>query len=387
MASVHEAADRVLRPIAEASGLPNEAYTGDAYAIYERDAVLARTWTCIGMAAQVPNPGDVRPVSLLGLPLILLRDHDGRIKVFHNVCSHRGMELVAQAGTLRQRIRCPYHSWTYDLDGRLRTTPGIGGPGRNTCAGFDKGRHGLRAVRTAVWFDVVFVNLSGDAPAFADHVAPLAERWSDFDPALLRHGGPDSSLTFEVGCNWKLAVENYCESYHLPSVHPALNRYSKIQDHYSIERDGSFAGQGSRRYAPRLSADGSALPRFPDLPTAWDGAAEYVALFPNVLLGIHGDHFFAIHLEPLGPARTLEHLELYYVGEAALGDDFAELRAANTAAWRSVFEEDIAVVEGMQRGRASPAFAGGVFSPAMDGPTHCFHCWAANAALASGENP
>ncbi len=105
--------------------------------------------------------------------------------------------------------------------------------------------------------------------------------------------------------------------------------------------------------------------------------AEYIALFPNVMLGIHADHMFAVYLEPVSANRTREHFEIYYVGDEPLGDGYAALRAANGRGWRSVFNEDQDIVERLQRGRASPAFQGGVFSPAMDRPTHCFHIWAA----------
>ena len=372
----------VDRPIAEAKGLPNEIYLSEDLAGFERDRLLARTWTCIGVGAQVPNPGDVRPVKLLGLPLLLLRDLAGEIRVFHNVCSHRGAELVSGSCNVKRRLCCPYHSWTYDLQGNLCATPSIGGPGKNACDGFDKAKHGLRPVRTAVWFDTVFVNLSGDAPEFADHVAPLAERWKEFDSSLLRHGGSDSSLYFEVGCNWKLAVENYCEAYHLPWVHPGLNSYSRLEDHYDIEHDGRFSGQGTLVYSPRLTEDGSELPRFPGLSDHWTKGAEYVALYPNVLFGIHADHFYAVYLEPVSANLTREYFEIYYVGDEALGDDYAELRQANSRGWRAIFNEDQDIVERMQRGRASPAFEGGVFSPAMDGPTHCFHKWAARGYAA-----
>ena len=378
--------ERVDRPIAEASGLPNEVYAAPDFADYERDHLLARTWTCVGVGAHVPRPGDVRPVRILGLPMLLVRDLKGEIRVFHNVCSHRGAELVSSPCSVKRRLTCPYHSWTYDLEGKLRATPSIGGPGKNDCPGFDQTKHGLKAVRSAVWFDVVFVNISGDAPAFEHYIAPLAERWKDFDPSLLRHGGPDSSLLFEVGCNWKLAVENYCEAYHLPWVHPGLNSYSRLEDHYDIALEGRFAGQGSRVYAPRLSEDGAQFPRFPDLPRPWQEGAEYVALFPNVLLGIHADHFYAVYLEPVSADRTVEYFEIYYVGEEALGDAYAALRQANARGWRAIFNEDQDIVERMQRGRASPAFEGGVFSPVMDGPTHCFHKWAARA-LAEGRGP
>ena len=369
--------DQVDRPIEEARGLANEAYVSEDFARYERDTLLSNSWTCIGVGAHVPKPGDIKPVRLLGLPLILLRDLKGQIRVFHNVCSHRGVELVDGPCSVKRRICCPYHSWTYDLEGKLRATPFIGGPDKNDCPGFDPSKHGLKAVRTAVWFDVVFVNLSGDAEPFEEHIAPLAERWKDFDQSLIRHGGADSSIFFEIKSNWKLAVENYCEAYHLPWVHPGLNSYSRLEDHYHIEEPGHFSGQGSLVYAPRLSEDGSVFPRFPNLSDKWFKGAEYVALYPNALLGIHADHFYAVYLEPVSANLTREHFEIYYVGDAPLGDDFTALRQANTRAWRSVFAEDQDIVERLQRGRDSNAFQGGVFSPAMDSPTHCFHRWAA----------
>ncbi len=372
----------VDQPIETAAGLPNDAYTSSAFAALERDAVLGRSWTCIGVGHQVANPGDVRPVTLLGLPLILLRDMDGEIRVFHNVCSHRGMELVTAPCRSKGTLRCPYHSWTYHLNGDLRATPFVGGPGTTDCGGFDKARHGLKPVRSAVWFDAVFVNLSGDAPDFAEFIAPLAERWRDFDASRLRHGGEDSRFQVDVACNWKLAVENYCEAYHLPWIHPGLNSYSRLEDHYNIECDGHFAGQGSLAYRPALNGNADPFPAHPGLPDQWIGAAEYIALFPNVLFGIHADHFYTVCLQPVTVSRTIEHFEIYYFDEEAADADHGKLRQANAAQWLGVFEEDRGVVEGMQRGRASPAFRGGVFSPVMDRPTHCFHKWVASKLTA-----
>lgn len=375
---------RVEQPIAEASGLPNEAYVSEAFAGFERDAVLGRTWMAIGSGRQVAAPGDLHPLSLLGLPLLLARDRDGQLRVFHNVCSHRGMELVGAPQSGQSLIRCPYHAWAYDLAGALKATPMIGGPGTHDCPGFDKGRHGLKEVRSALWCDTVFVDLSGEAPPFAAFIAPLAERWSGFAFEELRHGGPESAFAIEVACNWKLAVENYCEAYHLPWIHPSLNSYSRLEDHYDILESGAgrYAGQGSRAYKPSLSADGQQFPQFPDLPQGWAEAAEYIALFPNALFGLHADHFYAVVLLPEAVDRTVELFEIYYVGEAPRGEDFRLLREANAKQWALVFEEDRGVVEGMQRGRASPGYRGGAFSPAMDGPTHCFHRWAAAAVKA-----
>ena len=372
------------RPIQDARGLPNLAYTGGDFARQERDAVLARTWTCIGAASAIPNPGDTRPADLVGLPLMMVRGRDGQVRVFHNVCSHRGHRLVSKPCNGLTVLRCPYHSWAYDFEGRLRATPSIGGIKKNNVEGFDKSRHGLREVRSAIWLDQVFVNLSGDAPAFEAFVAPLAARWADFDFAMLRHGGAESSLAFDIRCNWKLAVENFCEAYHLPWIHPGLKAYSRLEDHYNIAEDGLFAGQGSTAYKPQMSNAGPPLPRFPGLPSAWDGASEYIALFPNVMFGVHCDHVFAVRLEPLGPDRTLEHFDIYYVGDEPLGPDYDGVRQEIAANWREVFAEDVGVVEEMQLGRASPAFEGGVFTPVHETPTHCFHRWMARA-LAAGE--
>ncbi|TDQ83295.1 choline monooxygenase [Dongia mobilis] len=374
---------RVLEPIATARGLPNEAYVSPAFREWERDRVLARTWFCIGFGRDVANPGDAYPAQIQGIPLLMLRRYDGSIAVFHNVCSHRGAQIVTEPCSVKRRIRCPYHSWVYDLDGNLLATPHIGGPRINEAAGFDKAEHGLKPVRSAHFWDMVFVNLSGDAEPFEDFIAPLATRWADFDMNRIHHPGEVGSLKLTVNCNWKLAVENYCEAYHLPSIHPGLNSYSKLEDHYNIEVPGHFSGQGSHAYTPLLVKDGPGLPQFPDLPPKWDKAAEYASLYPNVLLGIHRDHYFAIRLEPIGNDRTVEHLEIYYVGEESAAPAFDATKAANLAAWRAVFAEDVEVVERMQRGRASPGYDGGVFSPAMDGPTHCFHRWLAERLAAA----
>src|SRR3546814_755165 len=162
---------------------------------------------------------------------------------------------------------------------------------------------------------------------------------SDFDFTRLRHGGADSSFTIDVACNWKLAVENYCEAYHLPWIHPGLNSYSRLEDHYNIALAGHMAGQGSTAYRPSLNADGRQFPAHSGLPQKWDGAGEYLALFPNVLFGVHADHFFTVVLEPLGADRTREHVEIYYFDGAALGDGFAELRANNARQWQAGFED------------------------------------------------
>jgi len=377
---------RVLTDTARANGLPNAVYTDPAWLAAERERIFAPTWSAVAFASDVPEPGDVRPIEFLGLPLILLRDRDGSIRVHHNVCSHRGRQLVDAPCKVQAGLRCPYHAWHYGLDGTLKGTPHIGGMNVHQCEGFDKSAHGLASVPAAVWCDVVFINLSGTAEPFERFIQPVMDRWrafwGDTGPQQLRPAGTDGCMELEVQANWKLAVENYCESYHLPWVHPALNSYSRLEDHYIVlDEDGEhYAGQGTRVYNLAEVA-GISLPRLPAWPEARQREAEYLSLYPNLLLGLQADHFFAIMLEPLAAGRTREHVRLLFVGEAAIDDRHSVARESTLQAWRTVFEEDVSMVEGMQRGRASPAYGGGVFSPVQDIPTHHFHQWAARRLL------
>lgn len=362
----------VLKPIEQANGLPNAHYIDPEVFAEEKQSVLFDNWAGLAVAADVPAVGDAVPITFLGMPVLVVRDTANNVRVFQNTCRHRGMILVEEPRKIEGAIRCPYHSWCYSTDGRLVSTPHVGGPGQNTHAGIDRALLGLVEIRSHIWMDVIFINISGKAAPFEVVNADLMARWSEFDRPL-HHGGADSRFQLEVNCNWKLAVENYCESYHLPWVHPGLNSYSRLEDHYHIEAPDQFSGQGTLVYRQLKGEDGVQFPDFDAISDKWDTAAEYITAFPNVLFGVHRDHTFAIVLTPQGPERTVEHIHLYY----ARPDTDAELRARNTAQWKDVFAEDVFVVEGMQRGRHAVAFDGGRFSPAMDGPTHLFHKWVA----------
>lgn len=381
------ALDAILQPIEKATGLPNHAYVSNEFLAYERDQVLGRSWAGLWFASDLPKKGYVKPVDFMGLPLVILRNKKDEIKVFHNVCSHRGMLLVHDEMEAQGALRCKYHSWSYNLDGELKGTPHLGGIGQQKSDGFNHCDHGLKAVRSVVWMDIIFINLSGDAPDFEAHTRPLTEQWDTFLGTTglnrLRTAANGKGMQIEVKANWKLAVENYCESYHLPWIHPGLNTYSRLEDHYHIMYGDDFGGQGS--YAYRLyDQAGTALPRFPEWPADKLEQAEYVALYPNVLLGIQADHAFAMIIEPLECDRSIEHLRLFYVGAEALSDEHAASRSATLESWRMVFSEDIDAAEGMQRGRLSPGYTGGVFSPVMDNPTHHFHQWVARKLKAAG---
>ena len=368
----------VMKNIEDARGLPNAHYTSDEMFEAERKPLWFDTWAGLCAEAEVPEPGDARPFELVGVPLFVLRGRDGQVRVFQNVCRHRGMTLVTEPRKIEGAIRCPYHSWCYSHEGALVATPHVGGPGQNSHEGVQPDALGLIEVASHIWMGVIYVNLSGEAPGFEEMHGELIARWAEFSGDVF-HGGPENTFVLECATNWKLAVENYCESYHLPWVHPGLNTYSRLEDHYHIENPGKFSGQGTLVYRQLKGDEGDVFPDFPGLSDKWETAGEYLTVMPNVLLGVQRDHIFAIVLEPVGPEKTREHVHFFY----ATDDTSPSLREKNTALWREVFVEDIGVVEGMQSGRRAPGFDGGRFSPAMDGPTLLFHQWVAGRLQAA----
>ena len=374
--------DVVSKPIAESHGLPNECYTNQEYTKIERKKLFEDKWVVVGVASSVPNKGDAKPFKLLDLPIIILRDKKNKIRVFHNVCSHRGYKILQKPCNVKNTIRCPYHSWAYNTDGKLIATPHIGGMNKHSVKDFSKTTSGLKEIKSAVWLDLIMININNNETSFEKYIKPLSDRWSKFwpekDRKLIYHSNDYGYFQLRANCNWKFAIENYCESYHLPWVHPGLNSYSKIEDHYHIQGlPNRFAGQGTTVYNPRFKGK-EKFSCFPNWPKNKAHIAEYVALFPNVMLGIHKDHYYAYWLEPVNYAYTIEHMEIYYVGNtAANSKKFKSLRKQNYKLWKSVQSEDVHIIEGMQEGRNSPSYNGGNFSPVMDNPTHHFHKWVA----------
>ena len=383
--------DVVNKPISQAHGLPNECYTSKEYTLIERKKLFEDKWTVIGTASSLSKIGDAKPFDLLGLPLLIIRNKKNKIKVFHNVCSHRGVKLLNEAGNIRNVIRCPYHSWSYTSDGELVATPHIGGMNKHQSSKFEKSKSNLKEIKSYVWLDLIIINVSGNQIPFEKYIKPLDKRWSKFwknkDRKLIKHANDFGYFKLKAKCNWKFAIENYCESYHLPWIHPGLNEYSKIDDHYHIQGlPNRFAGQGTLNYNPKFNGK-EKLPCFPNWPKNKENIAEYIALFPNVMLGIHKDHYYAYWLEPLDHENTLEHMEIYYVGEkAAKSGKFKSLRKQNHKLWEDIQKEDVDIIQRMQIGRNSNAYNGGNFSPDMDNPTHQFHKWVSTNIVKKDKN-
>ena len=374
--------EAVNQPIDKAHGLPNECYTSEKYLIIERERVFQDKWTAIGIGSSVPNPGDALPYNLLGIPLIILRDKERKIRVFHNVCSHRGHKLLDKPCSLKNLLRCPYHSWSYDLEGKLVATPHIGGLNIHESEKFEKSKSNLKEVRSKIWMDIIFININNNEIEFDEYIRPLEDRWLKFiskdDQNSLIYSKDYGYFNLDVKSNWKFAIENYCESYHLPWIHPELNKVSNISDHYHIQGlPNRYAGQGSNKYEQPLKGNKS-FANFSNWPKEFSKNSEYIALFPNVMIGLHIDHFYVFWLEPISVNETKEHLAMYYVGEeSANGKELESMRKENSRFWKDVMSEDIKAIEGMQEGRSSPSYNGGNFSPVMDNPTHQFHKWVA----------
>ena len=296
------------------------------------------------------------PVTVAGQPVLLVRDADQQVRAFHNVCRHRCLKLVDQPRNVGRVIRCPYHAWTYGLDGTLHIAPYFGGrEPRAVPPGFDRGQHGLVPVRSATWHDWIFVNLNGAAPPLEEFVAPLQSRLEGVDLCEIHH-----VVTIDLGevaANWKLLIENFIEPYHVQFVHPTTTE-QPLTDHYTVnELDCLGCGVDVSGPATRddtLSAD-----------------SRFLTLFPNFVFGLYLPDQIGVHLDvPLAPGRTHQRRAIYTFGtepaSAERADDLARL-------WRDVHGEDHAICERLQQGRASDAAAaGGVLSPVWEDSVRSF---------------
>lgn len=354
-------------PCGQGSGLPNRCYTSPAWLQAERERIFARTWMLAGFCHEVAGRGDACPVEVAGMPLAILRDREGAIRVFHNVCRHRGAVMVDAPCRDRQVLTCPYHGWSYGLDGKLRARPHFYGGGRHdNRPGADA--PGLVPVRHALWNDLIFVDLSGTAPPFEEHWRPFAERTADYDFGALAYAG---RLDFDVKGNWKLIYENFYDAYHVPSVHPKLERFTPLATRRAVETEGPWFHNRSRIASPQ-EGRGLGMPFYPGLDEEGARTEWYFHLFPTTAIQIWPDQMAVFQLHALAPDRTIEHIHMYFVGEAASDPAYAEGRQAVYDMWNELNGEDFKIVENMQGARSSPGFDGGALSPYWDRATQHF---------------
>ena len=354
------AMDSPTSPCASAlTTLPAGAYSDAARFDSEMQAIFAQCWVLAGFSHDIAEAGDARPITVAGAPVLLVRNEGGGLRAFHNLCRHRAARLVAAPCAKARNIVCPYHGWTYGLDGALRAAPHWRAEDGTAPAGFDAAAHGLIPVAAAEWGGMIFVHLAGDGPDFATHIRPLAERWAPYRLDLLRAGG---EMSFEIPANWKLAVENFIDTYHLPFIHRQLGtmrQAMQVEDVDLGDDDGAGPVCGYRypRGAAEKLKSGQPFASFPGLPADLMLGQDIVGLFPNALFELMPDHLLVFHLEPLAPDRTRERLVFFYLGEDATDPALAERREEAAEAWRIINEQDMAILAELQAGIASPAAA------------------------------
>jgi len=160
-------------------GLPAKSYTDQQFWEIECNTVLADGWLFVGFVHEFLKPGDAIPISIAGKPILLIKNNKDEITAFHNVCSHRCLKLVNETKNVGKIIQCPYHSWAYDLDGKLKASPHFGGTNQHTPKGFSKSDHGLKSIRIHIWYDWIFINLSGKAKKFEEYAKPLIKKFKN----------------------------------------------------------------------------------------------------------------------------------------------------------------------------------------------------------------
>jgi glycine betaine catabolism A len=338
-----DALDLVLRPFGESIMPPQAAYvSADVYA-WEQRHLFAGSWLCLGRVA------GLRPQqALMAGDVSILVTGQGR--AFANLCRHRGHELlpVSAAGTGcdRRAVVCPYHGWSYDLAGALKTAPRMGEK-------FDPRVYGLIELPSAQWHGWLFVNATGDAMPFADHLGTLDKLVAPYDPARL---STKAGHTYEVAANWKIIAENYHECYHCPLIHPELCAVTPPNSGDNWHEPGQWLGGSMelREHAVTMSLDGSS--RGLPLPGVDARTVRYLGLFPNLLLSLHPDYVMTHRLIPLAPGRTRIECEWLFdpaVEDPAYAVDF----------WDLTNRQDWAACESVYRGVSSLHFRPGPLAP------------------------
>jgi Rieske 2Fe-2S family protein len=336
--------------------LPAPAYTDEAVLAWERRVVFGGGWVCVGRGADVPEPRVRRAVPVNGDAVLLVRGDDGVLRGFYNSCRHRAHELLPCGATARGRfVPCQYHSWVYDLDGSLHKVPG---PHR---ASVDTGALGLVPVAVAEWHGFVFVNADRAAAPIGDYLGGLDERLGPYRMGRLVAAAAHS---YEVAANWKLAVENYHECYHCPSLHPQLCEVSSPESGAMYPSTGMWIG-GSMTLvdgAETMSLDGrSGTGPMPGLTGALLRDVSYLQVVPNLLLSAHPDYVMTHLLEPLSAGRTRIVCQWLFPPEAVARDGFDPAYAVDF--WDLTNRQDWSACESVQRGVGSAGYRPGPLSP------------------------
>ena len=349
---------RALAPFGSSRMLPRGSYHDDAVLAWEREHFFGG-WQCVGRSGDVA-PGGMHAQSVGEYGVLLTRDQEGVLHGFENACRHRGHELLPCGSSQEARaIVCPYHAWSYRLDGSL-----IGAPGHHDVE-LDKSTLGLKAVEVREWHGWIFLDRTGRGGMFQEHIGELED-------VVARYGAADLvtpvSHEYDVAANWKVIIENYQECYHCAMIHPELCRVSPPESGDNVELDGDWVGgwMELRESAQTMSLDGrsggTAIARLDEHEKR---TVMYVAVLPNLLISLHPDYVMTHLLTPLAPDRTRIRCSWAFPAEVANAEGFDPVYAVDF--WDLTNRQDWAACESVQRGMNAPHFEPGPLAPSEDG--------------------
>jgi choline monooxygenase len=341
-------------PLEEAFTIPAPWYVDARMEELERERVFGRNWIAVGRAEQVAARGEFFTLELAGEPLVVVRGEDGELRAFYNVCRHHAAAVMTAACGTAQHLRCPYHGWTYGLDGTLKGAPEFAG-----VCNFDRGSNGLAAVRAAEWEQFVFVNLDARAPALTEILEDLPGRLAGLGMGELRFFARKS---YTLACNWKVYVDNYLDGgYHVPHLHKGLNSVLDYRE-YTIENSRHYSLQSSPMVASEEHAQVAA--------TRTGDRAYYYWLYPNFMMNLYEGVMDTNLVLPLGVERCAVYFDFYFrdVSEAARGRNEESVRVSER-----IQDEDVDICESVQRGLRSRAYGAGRLSVRREAGEHLFH--------------
>ena len=368
----------VLVPEGGGAHLPTSAYLDETVALYEAQHLWAAGWVCVASAAHLARRGDHLARLVGEARVVICRDGTGRLQAFHNVCQHRGCQLVDDGSHSRPRMVCPYHAWIYNHDGALERAPHS-----DVLDRADRARFDLVPVRTEVLHGLVFVDLSGRAGPLVDELGPLGVMLGEYGVGALKMG---ARIVEEVEANWKVVAENSLECNHCPVVHPELDDLAAYRTADESVGPGPlfFSRMMLDPGAATLSANGTTngRPLLPGLSPAQLRRAAFVTHFPGFLVSFKTDGVTLFWYWPDGAGRT--HVVQEFLFPAPVVDDGMDISDAVEFTAR-VAEQDWAVCAKVQRGLASRGYRGGIFSD-IEGRAHVFDKFMALVYL-TGERP
>ncbi|MEP1384706.1 MAG: aromatic ring-hydroxylating dioxygenase subunit alpha [Paraglaciecola sp.] len=353
-----------------AHGLP--AITFKDKDIYEQecDRVFASGWASIGCGQQISKPGDILPIRIAGQSLIAIRNKQGEIGVFHNVCRHKAAPLVDEPCNKRSLV-CPYHKWSFKIDGDLLSAPRYFGNDNKVMTAEDKAEKGLIKVRFAVWWDIIFVNIDGAAEPFEDFIKPLDKQLAIYPKDDIRM---ISTTDYSGEVNWKLAVDNFLDGYHVPFVHSQACSVESVLGQEDLFLSENIVGLHLPHGASAKPAKtAKQLPHFHGLPEEKQGTQQWFGIFPNTLFFVDPCWVQTIVVKPMDETHTAESLSVYVVNDEAASDEYQAEQARLHEVLNEVNQQDIELLDKLQITRSNNIANQGHLNDAWDQVNMTFH--------------